>query len=226
MLRRVLIQLSFTLPCTLMLYAPLWLMLRRRLPNKTLWGLLAVIWLLLAIFMTDPAYAITIKGKHPRAFIASSPSGWRKGKLISGHARGAFVAPPGTPPAECSISTTEFTPMRGYSQSQLNQFMADPPVASDIANHLSQQYNNVKVLSAGYTIISGYPAHQFNVQYSVGTPSGEVWVRGVVATTATTPGLIWSVGCGAVGTSIKDAYRGFSFWQSEMNLFPGRVKIR
>lgn len=169
--------------------------------------------------------AQTVSVSTPRHFSAVVPKYWVNGEIVSGNTRLSLVAPTGTPTAECSVVVLELPGMKKQSQSEINQIMLENPSPSEMAAQLSHQYNNVKVTSAVKTFISGYPAYLFNLQYSVGTPSGEMWTKGTVYTFGTTPGLVWSISCGATGRNINEAIKGFSYWQSEINLFPTNVKI-
>jgi hypothetical protein len=103
--------------------------------------------------------------------------------------------------------------------------MMESPDVQEITQQLSTRYNNVNVIDTGVASISGFPAQLYNVQYSVGTTSGEQWIRGVIFTTLTTPGLVWTISCGAMESTFEEAQKGYSHWQSEMVRFPTNLKI-
>ena len=98
----------------------------------------------------------------------------------------------------------------------------DPKV---MASQMSARFNNVQVFKTCVATISGHPSQLINFQYSIGTPSGEIWFRGTTITAATTPGLIWTITCGATGRTTDEAQKGYSYWQLEMFRFSTNVKI-
>lgn len=161
----------------------------------------------------------------PRPFSAVPPTSWIQQSTSTGNSRLKFSAPSKAPAAECAVIITEFPALRDVSQAYFDQGMIEEPNSSEMATQLAASYNNVRVFSSGKANISGYPAQLFNVQYSVGTPNGELWTRGIMVTTATTPGLIWVVGCGGLGFSPEEAQRSYSYWQSEIVRFPTNIKI-
>lgn len=162
----------------------------------------------------------------PRTFTVVSPSSWVQQPSMTGNSRIKFSSPRGTPPAECAIIVQEYQGLRSKPQSVFDTMMSEKPDPAEIATHLSSIYNNVEVRSAVMTGVSGYPAHLANYHSSVGTPAGEQWMRGIFITTATTPGLIWIVTCGAMGRTLSEAERNFSYWQSEIVRFPTNIKIQ
>lgn len=178
-------------------------------------------------FVVTQTIAQTVKVENsPRFFTVVSPTSWVQQPTTTGNSRIKFAAPSGTPAAECAVIIKEFPGLRGEPQSTFDQQMAGPTNPSEMASQLSSRYNNVKVFSTGVASISGFPAQLVNVQYSAGTPSGELWARGITVTTATTPGLVWTISCGALGKSLGEAQKGFSYWQSEIMRFPTNIKIR
>jgi len=178
-------------------------------------------------FVVTQAIAQTVKVENsPRSFTVVSPTSWVQQPTTTGNSRIKFASPSGTPAAECAVIIKEFPGLRGEPQSTFDQQMAGSPNPSEMASQLSSRYNNVKVFSTGVASISGFPAQLVNVQYSAGTPSGELWARGITVTTATTPGLVWTISCGALGKSLGEAQKGFSYWQSEIMRFPNNIKIR
>jgi hypothetical protein len=179
------------------------------------------------LFVATQAIAQAVKVENPpRPFTVVSPTSWVRQPTTTGNSRIKFVAPLGTPAAECAVIVKEYPGLRGEQQSTFDQQMAEQPNPSEMTSQLSSRYNNVKVFSTGVASISGFPAQLVNVQYSVGTPRGELWARGITVTTATTPGLVWTITCGALGKSLDEAQKGFSYWQSEIMRFPTNIKIR
>lgn len=175
--------------------------------------------------LAKPAQPVPVDNV-PQPFTVVAPNSWIQQPTTTGNSRIKFAAPSGTPAAECAVIIKEFPELRGEPQSTFNQQMAEPPNPGEMASQLSSRYNNVKVSSTSVTSISGFPAQLVNAQYSAGTPSGELWARGIIVTTATTPGLVWTISCGALGKSLGEAQKGFSYWQSEIMRFPTNIKIR
>lgn len=162
----------------------------------------------------------------PRIFTVEVPTSWTQQATTTGNSRVKFASPQGTLPAECAVIVIDSPGLRGQPQTALDRVMAELPSPSEIASQLSSRYNNVRVLATGAASVSGHPAQLTRAQYSVGTPSGELWAIGIMVTTATTPGLIWTTSCGALGWSPSDAQKAFSYWQSEIVRFHTNVKIQ
>jgi len=179
------------------------------------------------LLLATQAIAQTVKVQNsPRPFTVVSPTSWVQQPTSTGNSRIKFAAPSGTPAAECAVIVKDFPGLRGEPQSTFDQQMAEPPNPREMASQLSSRYNNVKVFSTGVASVSGFPAQLVNVQYSVGTPSGELWARGITVTTATTPGLVWTITCGALGKNLDEAQKGYSYWQLEITRFLTNIKIR
>ena len=170
------------------------------------------------------AETVTVKNS-PRSFTVVAPTSWVQQPTTTGNSRIKFASPPGTPAAECAVIVQEYPSAKNIPQSTLDKGMAEGLDPSEIASQLSSLYNNVKIFSVGVGNISGHPAQLVNCQYSVGTPTGEIWARGITVTAATTPGLIWVVSCGALGKSTAEAQKGYSYWQLEIVKFPTKIKI-
>jgi hypothetical protein len=180
-----------------------------------------------SLFVTTQAIAQAVMVKNtPRPFTVVPPTSWVQLPTTTGNSRIRFATPLGTPEAECAVVVQEYPSLRDVPQSAFNQKMVGQPNPSELSSQLSSRFNNVKVFSTGLASISGIPAQLFNVQYSVGTPSGEHWSRGIAVITATTPGLSWTITCGAHGKNLDEAQKGFSYWQSEIMRFPTNIKIR
>ncbi len=166
-----------------------------------------------------------IINNSPRPFSVVPPTSWIQRPTSTGNSRVKFVAPPGTPSAECAVIVKELPIIKNQPQSFLDQQMSsrlDPKV---MASQMSARFNNVQVFKTCVATISGHPSQLINFQYSIGTPSGEIWFRGTTITAATTPGLIWTITCGATGRTTDEAQKGYSYWQLEMFRFSTNVKI-
>ena len=171
------------------------------------------------------AQAVSVKNS-PRPFSIVPPTSWVQKPTSTGNSRIKFVAPSGTPYAECAVIVQEYPSAKNISQSTLDKGMVEGLTISEMTEQLSAMFNNVKIYSVAMANISGHPAQLANCQYSIGTPSGEVWVRGIYITTATTPGLIWIICCGAIGKDANEAQKGYSYWQLEILKFPTNIKIQ
>jgi hypothetical protein len=162
----------------------------------------------------------------PRPFTVVAPASWVLQATTTGNSRIKFASPSGAPAAECAVIVKDFPGLRGQPQSTFDQQMVEPQNPRELASQLSSRYNNVEVFATGVASVSGFPAQLANVQYSVGTPSGELWVRGITVSTGTTPGLVWTISCGASGKNLAEAQKGYSYWQLEMTRFLTNIKIR
>ena len=180
--------------------------------------LLAVVLLFTA---TPVAAQIVTVTDAPRAFSIASPTGWTRQPPATGNSRLKFVSPPGTPYAERAVIVQELPSLRGQPQSYYDQFMAEPPDPSEMQQQLASQFSNVRAFAPGVANLSGHPAQVINVEYS----AGQQWIRGVNTITGTTPGLVWTLTCGAGGKSPAEARKGFSHWQVELARFPTYLKI-
>ncbi|MCX7168151.1 MAG: hypothetical protein NTV11_18010 [Rhodocyclales bacterium] len=179
----------------------------------------------LFVLSIDTSAQVVQVENSPRRFSVIAPTSWIRQPTTTGNSRVKFVSPPKTPYAECAVIVQQYHQLRDMPQSYFNQQMLEPPDARELAASLANRYSNVKVLSVGPAALSGYSAHLSNVIFSTGTPDGEQWSRSISLMTGTTPGLTWTVACGAVGKSLAEAERGFKYWQMEMNRFAANVKI-
>ena len=161
----------------------------------------------------------------PRSFSVVPPHSWIQQPTTTGSSRVKFSAPAGTPTAECAVIVKEFPSLKNQPQSVLDRQMTEPTSATELAAQMSARFNNVRILRTGLASVSGYPAQLVNARYSVGTPAGEVWSRVFTTTSATTPGLVWTITCGALGKTAEEAEKGYSYWQSEIVRFPTNLKI-
>lgn len=190
-------------------------------------GFVRIMFKACCLFVATQGIAQTVDVKDsPRPLTVVAPASWVKQTTATWYTRIKFAAPSGAPPAECAVIVKDFPGLKGQPQSTFNQQMAKPPNPGEMASQFSSRYNNVKVFSTGVASISGFPAQLTNVQYSVGTPIGELWARGITVTTTTTPGLVWTISCGALGRNSEEAQKGYSHWQLEMTRFLTNIKIR
>jgi len=185
-----------------------------------------IIFLTFTVLVIGQVFAQTVNvTDSPRPFTVVPPTSWVQQPTSTGNSRIKFVAPSGTPYAECTVIVQEYPVAKDIPQSPLDKGMLEGLDSSEISAQLSSIYNNVKIFSVGVADFSGHPAQLVNFQYSVGTPTGEVWTRGITVTAATTPGLIWIVSCGALGKSAAEAQKGYWYWQLEIAKFSTNIKI-
>lgn len=175
---------------------------------------------------TIQVFAQTVMVKNsPRPFTVVPPHSWVQQPTTTGNSRVKFAAPPGTPSAECAVIVKEFPGLRNMSQSMFDQQMAESPDVDKTASQLSSRVNNVRVFATGVASVSGHPAQLINFRYSIGSPAGEMWFRGITVTAGTTPGIVWTISCGGQGGTADEAQKGYSYWQLEINRFTTNVKI-
>ena len=101
--------------------------------------------------------------------------------------------------------------------------MRDASDHEGVAGGLGARLSNVAVLSANNTGLSGFPAQSFNVQYSAGTPVGQLWTRALAPLLFLI--LVGGVVCGGGGRTLAEAQRAFDYWQLEFIKFGTFVKI-
>ena len=164
--------------------------------------------------------------ESPRPFLVSPPAQWVVLQPTRQSTRARYASPAGSPSAECAVTVKEYAGLAQQSQNQLDQSMMELPSSKELTSQLSAQYNNVRVFSIGHIWVSGFAGQIVNYQHSVGTTSGELWSRVISLTFATTPGLIWVVGCGGTGFSPEDARRNYSYWQSDILNFLSSIRIQ
>jgi hypothetical protein len=182
---------------------------------------------LLACLVVVPgvrAQSVTITDS-PRSFFATAPAGWSRQPPATGNSRLKYASPSGTPYAECAVIVKTLPALRGHSQSEMDAAMLDTPDPDIIARGLASSFNNVRVISAGNATLSGVPAQIYNVQYSVGTPAGVQWIRGVTTTAMTVPDVSWTLTCGGQGRTLAEAQKAFDYWQLEFVKFATFIKF-
>ena len=174
--------------------------------------------------MSTTAQVLTVTNS-PRAFSVATPTSWLLRPVSTGNSRIKFSSPSGTPSAECSVISKEFAGLSGLPQEYFDSIILKQTSAAERTDQLAARYNNVRVWGVGFTSVSGFPGQSYNVSFSVGTPSGEVWYRAYYVESATVPGLVWTIGCGGSGRTLDEANRSFSFWQNEISVFATNIRI-
>lgn len=178
-------------------------------------------------FSASQSIAQTIDVKDaPRPFSVSAPASWIRQEASAAGSPIRFVAPPGTPSAICSVLAKEMLALKDRSQPSLDREMAMPMNPKDFASQYASILSDLEVFETETVSISSFPAQLANVKYRARTPRGEVWLRGIIATTATTPGLIWTASCAGIGKDALEAQQSYSYWQSEMRKFRDNIKIQ
>lgn len=161
----------------------------------------------------------------PRPFSVVPPNGWVKKNPSTGNSKLLISSPPNTPYAECCVIVQHHKSLEFLNQTQFDILNSERTSPKEFAQQLSSTFNNVEVFSTGAVNLSGHPGNLANYLYSVGTEKGEMWARGFMSVTGTTPGLIWSIGCGGLGQTPEDAKKSFTYWQLEFGRFLTNVKI-
>lgn len=162
----------------------------------------------------------------PRPFFISPPPHWVAIQPTRPNTRVRYATQLGVPLAECMVTVKEYPGLAPLTQNQLDELILEKPSMEDLKGQYSAEYNNVEVLGVGNKWISGYAGQIINLRYSVGTQSGELWSRGIFVTFATTPGIIWVIGCGGMAFNPVEAQRNYSYWQSEILKFVSTLQVR
>lgn len=144
------------------------------------------------------------------------PASWSVSPPLTSNSRAKVVSPTNTPHAECAVIVQRYPQASSVSQSDIDQLFAEPPSSSELRSALSQGFNDVEILAVSVGALHSHPAQLARVRYSAGTPSGQAFVSGRMAMTAT-PGLTWTLSCGGQGNTPADAEKNFQFWQLEIN---------
>lgn len=185
--------------------------------------LLLKIFVIYCFFITG-VFAQTVRVTNsPRQFTVVPPNSWIQKSTTTGNSRVKFVSPAGTPYAECSVIVQEQSILTGATQQELSQRTLEAPFDVDLmATQLSSiGFKNVSVFSPGYANISSYIGKTYNYI----ARSGSQWMRSNTSSAATTPGLMWTVSCGAFGSSTEEAEKAYSYWKIEITKFTTYLKI-
>ncbi len=161
----------------------------------------------------------------PRAFSIVAPVTWVPGPIVTGNTRVALTSLKASPHAECAVIAVEFKGQR-LTQKEINLNTAELASVKETELELGRSYNNVKVHSIGRGVLAGHPAQVVKFEYSVGTPTGEIWGVTITTSAAIAPNVAWSVGCGGLGKNLAEANKSFSHWQSDINNFPTNFKLK
>jgi hypothetical protein len=164
--------------------------------------------------------------ESPAPFSATAPMTWVRMPPATGSSQLKFVSPSGTPHAECAVIVKLSKSLQDVSQADINDLLLESPDSDSVAQGLSVNFNDVRVLAVGNGAISGFPAQIHNVHYSVGLPAGKRWIRGVFYTTITYPGWIWSISCGGQGETLAEAQKAYDYWHLELVKFPTFIEIQ
>ncbi len=158
-------------------------------------------------------------------FTFQYPNSWVIQPAGTPNSRAKVVSPRGSPHAECAVIVQRYPQLSSLKQGDIDQLFAKSPSASEVKQALSQGYGDVTVLAVSVGSLQSRPAHMTRARYSVGTESGKMFSSGRMVSTAT-PGLTWTITCGAVGRSPDEAEKGYQHWQTAINsiIFSFRFK--
>ena len=161
----------------------------------------------------------------PRAFNVVAPATWVPGPILTGNTRVALTSLKGSPHAECAVIAVEFKG-QSLTQKEINQNTSELSSVKEMETEFGRSYNNVKIRFIGRGILAGHPAQVVSLEYSVGTPNGEMWGVMTVTSAAIAPNVAWSVSCGGLGKNLAEANKSFSYWQSDIINFPTNFKLK
>ena len=158
-------------------------------------------------------------------FTLQYPTSWTVQPAGTPNSRAKVVSPRGSPHAECAVIVQRYPQLSSLKQGDIDQLFAKNPSASEVKQALSHGYGDVTVLAVSVGALQSRPAHMTRARYSVGTESGKMFFSGRMVSTAT-PGLTWTITCGAVGRSPDEAEKGYQHWQTAINniIFSFRFK--
>ena len=184
------------------------------------WGLgaasMGVALLLLATSYDAFADVLQTVTNKEFGFTFRYPNSWVVQPAGTPNSRAKVVSPKGSPHAECAVIVQRYPQLSSLKQGDIDQLFAKSPSASEVNQALSQGYGDVTVLAVSVGALQSRPAHMTRARYSVGTESGKMFSSGRMVSTAT-PGLTWTITCGAVGRSPDEAEKNYQHWQTAIN---------
>ena len=155
---------------------------------------------------TNPEFGFTFQ--YPASWAVHSPG--------SPNSRAKVVSPKDRSHAECAVIVQRYPQLSSLPQGEIDQVFAQRPSPSEFKEALSQSHSDVTVLAVSVGALHSRPAHFARVRYSLGTEAGKMFASGRVLSTAT-PGLTWTVTCGAQGRSFDEAEKNYQYWQAVIN---------
>lgn len=144
------------------------------------------------------------------------PDSWVVQPPASPNSRAKVVSPKSSPHAECAVIVQRYPQLATLKQGEIDQVFAQRPSQSEFTEALSQSHSDVTILEVSVGALHSRPAHLARLRYSLGTESGKMFASGRVVSTAT-PGLTWTITCGAQGRSFDEAEKGYQHWQALIN---------
>lgn len=149
-------------------------------------------------------------------FTFQYPVSWTVQPPGSANSRAKVISPKGSPHAECAVIVQRYPQLSSLKQSEIDQVFAQRPSSSEFKEAMSQSHSDVAILAVTVGALHSRPAHLARMRYSLGTESGKMFASGRVVSTAT-PGLTWTITCGAQGRSLDEAEKNYQHWQAVIN---------
>ncbi len=148
------------------------------------------------------------------------PSDWVKKKPHFPNVQAA-VGPKGES-SECSVNVREVP--GNVSQADLDTYLLQKPDTADYEATFKLQYNDVKVIQTGNSILGKLPAQVVRVRASVGSSQDKVYVHSLVFITATLRNS-FTLTCGSTGSSQSVADEIFNKWLMTFNKLIATFRI-
>ena len=115
---------------------------------------------------------------------------------------------------ECSVIVKAVP--GNVSQADLGAYLLQKPDAADYEATIRLQYNDVKVIQTGNSMLGKLPAQVVRVRYSVGSSKDKVYVHSLTFSTATLLNS-FTLTCGGTGSSQLIADESFNKWLMTFN---------
>jgi hypothetical protein len=176
---------------------------------------------LIGILINCHAFADTVNVFRSSNFYFEYPSDWviRQPQFPSAQ---AVVGPKSGEGAECSL-TIKTLPGTA-SQADINTYLSEKPDAADYESSFRLQYNDVRVIETGNSMLGNLPAQVIRVLYSAGSSNNKVYVYSLAFSTAT-PSKSFTLTCAGSGNSQSLAEDNFNKWLLAFNKLIATFKI-
>jgi hypothetical protein len=161
----------------------------------------------------------------PTPFSAVAPSGWARKATNSRNVHLVIEFPATQSSASCGINIIQMPSLRGLSQALLDQSTLADHGDESLRKSLSINYDNVRIIASGQTVLSGYPAVARKIQFESGPLGARRWYVSTSSTSLLEPGNSFTVMCYASGSTLLDAQRGFAYWKSTFVVFMASVEF-
>jgi hypothetical protein len=144
------------------------------------------------------------------------PASWTVQRPGTPNSRAKVISPKDSPQAECAVIVKRYPQLSSLKQGEIDQVFSQRPSLSELKEGLSQGHSDVTILAVSVGALESRPAQLARVQYSVGTETGKTFISSRMVSTAT-PGLTWTITCGAQGRSFAEAEKSYEHWQAVIN---------